>query len=144
MFTGEFKYSIDSKGRVVFPPRFREELGTTFYATKGMENTIFIYTNNEWEILAEKIGRLKQLSMKEARSFARLFFAGASPCELDKQGRLSIPQNLRQYAQLDKEVYIIGVAKRIEIWDKEKWEAFNEDESSNYDSITEKLQDLEI
>lgn len=144
MFIGEYQHSMDSKGRVIMPSKFRENLGSTFYVTKGMENCLFIFDNEEWEELATRINSMNQLSRKEARGFARLFYAGASNIEPDKQGRILLPQNLREYANIDKEVYIIGVAKRIEIWSKENWENYNDDDFLNYDTLTEKMADLNI
>ncbi len=144
MFIGEYQHSMDAKGRVIMPSKFRDDLGSTFYVTKGMENCLFIFDNDEWDDLAVKINSMNQLSRKEARGFARLFYAGASAMETDKQGRILIPSNLREYAKLDKEVYIIGVAKRIEIWSKENWENYNDDDFLNYERLTEKMVDLNL
>lgn len=144
MFIGEYNHKFDTKGRVMMPAKFREELGEVFYVTKGMENCLFVFDEMEWDKLGSEILSLNQLSRKENRGFARLFYAGASEISCDKQGRVLIPPNLREYANIDKEVYIIGVAKRIEIWSKESWEAYNDDEFLNYDTLTETMADLNL
>lgn len=126
------------------PSKFREELGHSFFVTKGMENCLFVFDNDEWEELGEKINDSSQLSRKESRGFARLFYAGASNSSFDKQGRILIPNHLREYANITKDVVIIGVAKRIEIWAKESWDAYNNDEFLNYETLTEKMADLNI
>lgn len=144
MFFGEYEHKCDSKGRVMMPSKFREQLSDTFFVTKGMEGCLFVYDEEEWEILATKINSMNQLSRKEARAFARLFYAGASNLQLDNQGRILIPANLRTYASIDKEVYILGIAKRIEIWSKERWEAYNDDESLNYEVLSDQLMDLDL
>lgn len=144
MFIGEFQHNCDAKGRLMMPSKFREDLGQILYVTKGMENCLFVYDANEWELLANKINAMNQLSRKEARGFARLFYAGAAELEFDKQGRILIPANLREYAGIEKEVYVLGVAKRIEIWSKDRWEAYNNEESLNYEDLSENLTDLNV
>lgn len=144
MHIGEYQNKMDEKGRVIMPSKFREELGHSFFVTKGMENCLFVFDNDEWEELGEKINDSSQLSRKESRGFARLFYAGASNSSFDKQGRILIPNHLREYANITKDVVIIGVAKRIEIWAKESWDAYNNDEFLNYETLTEKMADLNI
>lgn len=144
MYIGEYQNKMDEKGRVIMPSKFREELGHSFFVTKGMENCLFVFDNDEWEELGEKINDSSQLSRKESRGFARLFYAGASNSSFDKQGRILIPNHLREYANITKDVVIIGVAKRIEIWAKESWDAYNNDEFLNYETLTEKMADLNI
>jgi MraZ protein len=143
MFMGEFQHSLDNKGRLIFPAKFREELGESFIATKGLDNCLFVYGPEEWAILENK---LKQLPMTkpEARAFVRFFFAGAAELAWDKQGRVLLPNNLREYAHLDKDVVVIGVATRIEIWSKEAWNAYNEKVSPAVTQIAETLADLGI
>jgi MraZ protein len=130
LFCGEFQHTLDPKGRVIIPSKFREELGEKFILTKGLDECLFGYSQAEFERIAEK---LRQLPFTDAdvRTFVRFFFAGAAECEMDKQGRILIPQNLRDYAGFDKDIYVIGVSTRIEIWDKKKW-----DESSGGNQIT--------
>lgn len=143
MFYGEYQHSVDAKGRVIVPAKFREGLGEKFIVTKGLDNCLFAYSLAEWINLEAKLKALPMTS-KDARAFIRFFFAGASECEVDKQGRALIPQNLREYASLDKDVYIIGVSTRVEIWDKSKWENYSGDENINADSIAEKMAELGI
>lgn len=143
MYIGEYTHSIDDKGRVIMPSKFREDLGVKFYVTKGMEGCIFVYDEVEWKRLEEKTKNLK-LTSKKARQFERLFYAPARELEFDKQGRFVIPQNLRDYAKIEKEASIIGVSSRIEIWDKNKYEEYISGSEMDYDSITEDFEDLDI
>lgn len=143
MFYGEFQHTVDPKGRVIVPSTFREELGEKFIMTKGLDECLFVYSLTEWSNLEAKLKTLP-LANKDARAFVRFFFSGASECEVDKQGRILIPQNLRGYAGLEKDIYIIGVSTRVEVWDKAKWESYNGDENLNPDSIAEKMSMLGI
>lgn len=143
MFIGEYQHSLDSKGRIIIPSKFRAELGEGFVMTKGLDNCLFVYPKAEWSILEEKLKKLP-LTNRDARAFVRFFFSGASECELDKQGRVLIPPNLRDHSKLEKEVVIIGVATRIEIWSKEEWDMYNNDDSLSYDNIAEKMAELGI
>ncbi len=143
MFYGEYQHSVDPKGRVIVPAKFREGLGEKFIVTKGLDNCLFAYSMSEWTNLEAKLKSLP-LANKDARAFIRFFFAGASECEVDKQGRILISQNLREYAALEKDVYIIGVSTRVEIWDKSKWESYSSDDNVNPDNIAEKMAELGI
>ncbi len=143
MFIGEYQHSIDSKGRIIIPSKFREALGYKFILTKGLDNCLFIYPMDEWDNLEKKLKQLP-LASKDARAFVRHFFSGAVECEVDKQGRITIPQNLRDHAKVDKEVITIGVSSRVEIWDKEEWAKYNEDSDLSYDHIAEKMAELGI
>lgn len=143
MFIGEYQHSIDDKGRVIIPSKFREELGFKFVVTKGLDNCLFVYPVDEWKLFQEKLKGLP-LTSKEARAFSRHFFSGAVECEVDKQGRINIPQNLRDHAKIDKEVISIGVSTRVEIWDKDQWENYNDDVNLSYDDIAEKMAELGI
>jgi len=143
LFYGEFQHTVDPKGRVIVPSTFREELGEKFILTKGLDDCLFVYSKTEWSNLEAKLKTLP-LSNKDARAFVRFFFSGATECEVDKQGRILIPQNLRSYAGLEKDIYIIGVSTRVEVWDKARWETYNGDESLNPDSIAEKMSMLGI
>lgn len=143
MLIGEYQHTIDSKGRMIVPAKLREDLGEKFIVTKGINNCLFVYSNEEWINFSHKL-RALPLTNKEAQAFIRLFFAGANECELDKQGRILIPSNLRQYANLEKDVVVIGVLSRVEIWSKEAWEAYNNNASSDYDEILEKMAELGI
>ena len=143
MFMGEYQHILDDKGRVIMPSKFREDLGLNFIMTKGLDNCLFVYPKEEWAILEEKLRSLP-LTNRDARAFVRFFFAGATECTLDKQGRVLIPGNLREHARLMKDAVIIGVSTRIEIWSKEEWNLYNDDDSLSYDSIAEKMAELGI
>ncbi|MDD7543526.1 MAG: division/cell wall cluster transcriptional repressor MraZ [Peptoniphilaceae bacterium] len=140
MFIGEYNHSVDAKGRVSLPARFRDDLSETFYITRGMENCLFIYDRSEWEKMDERIRSLR-LTAKAARGFSRLFYAGAMEVSCDRQGRFLIPPHLRAFASIDKEVVIIGVSNRIEVWDKEKWDEYLASDSMDYDDLTETLEE---
>ena len=121
MFMGEYNHTIDAKGRLIIPSKFRELLGEEFVLTRGLDGCLSIYPMDEWVAFEEKL-RALPLTNKDARTFSRFFVAGATTCQLDKQGRILIPQNLRQYAKLQKDLVIVGASNRAEIWDQEKWE----------------------
>jgi len=143
MFMGEYQHNIDSKGRLIVPAKFREGLGTTFVITKGLDSCLFVYTNDEWKIFEEKIKKLP-LTNKDVRKFVRFFFSGAVECETDNQGRVVIPQNLREYAGIKKEIISIGVSNRIEIWSKENWIEYNDEENFIDGQLAEKMAELGI
>lgn len=143
MFIGEYQHSIDPKGRVFMPAKFREDLGEKFVVTKGLDNCLFVYPNEEWRSLEQKL-RTLPLTSKEARAFIRFFFAGAAECEADKQGRILIPANLRDYAGLEKDLSIIGVSTRVEIWNRDAWESYNGESSMDQEAIIEKMAELGI
>ena len=141
MFMGEYNHIIDAKGRLIIPARFRELLGEEFILTKGLDGCLSIYPMDAWEAFETKL-RALPLTNKNARTFTRFFVAGATNCELDRQGRILVPQTLRGFAGLEKEVVLTGNLDRIEIWSKEKWS-----ENCNYDdmdSIAESMQDMGI
>ena len=143
MLMGEYMHSIDAKGRVILPAGFRTELGESFIVTKGLDGCLFIYAQSEWEQLSAKLRQLP-LAKTEARAFVRFFFAGARQVELDKQGRFLVPATLRQHASLQKDVVLIGVSSRIEVWSKEAWLKYNEDINPAVSAIAETLADLGI
>ena len=134
---GEFKHTIDAKGRLIIPAKFREELGATFIVTQGMDNCLFIYPEEAWHILEDKIN---QLPISKARNLQRFFFSSAADVETDSQGRILLPQNLRQYAGLEKEVTVIGVSGHAEIWDTDRWNAYNDALTS--DCIEDAMEDI--
>ena len=141
MFMGEYNHTIDAKGRLIIPAKFRETLGEEFILTKGLDGCLSIYPMDEWESFEEKLKALP-LTDKNARAFLRFFVAGATSCELDRQGRILVPSTLREFAGLEKEVVLTGSLTRIEIWSKEKWL-----ENSNYDdmdSIAASMQKMGI
>jgi len=118
MLIGEYQHSLDAKGRVNFPAKLREGLGERFFLTKGLDDCLFVYSEPEWAALEEKI---QAQPLSKARNMQRFLFASAVEREPDAQGRIVIPQNLRQYAGLDKDVMVIGASNRAEIWDAERW-----------------------
>lgn len=139
MFMGEYNHTVDVKGRLIVPSKFRENLGDEFVVTKGLDGCLFVYDNNEWTAFEEKLKTLP-LTNKEARQFVRFFLAGAASLEVDKQGRILLPANLREFAGLDKEAVLIGVASRIEIWSKERYEGAVSYE--DVDEIAEHMTEL--
>lgn len=143
MFMGEFQHNIDQKGRIIMPSKFREDLGDCFVVTRGLDKCLFAYPLTEWKALEEKLKKLP-LTKKDARAFTRFFFSGAVECEIDKQGRINIPQPLRKYAKLEKECVVIGVSERIELWAKDEWENYFEDSEESFAEISENLLDFDI
>ena len=142
MLIGEFEHSLDAKGRLIMPAKLREAIGDKFVVTKGLDGCLFAFSIEEWSNFEEKLKSL-QLSNRNSREFTRFFLSGATECEIDNQGRFLIPTNLRETASLQKEVVIIGVGTRIEIWDKEKWNSYN-DENISVEDIAENMTMLGI
>lgn len=143
MLLGEYNNKLDEKGRVSVPAKFRDDLGPSFIVTKGLDNCLFAYSKEEWATFEAKLKALP-LTNPNARNFIRFFFAGATECETDKQGRINIPQNLREYAGLKKEVYVVGVSTRVEIWDKEKWDNYTNEENMDVNEIAIQMSNLGI
>ncbi|MGE5559523.1 MAG: division/cell wall cluster transcriptional repressor MraZ [Chloroflexota bacterium] len=141
MFMGEFQHSLDEKNRLIMPAKLRDGLGDRFIITKGLDTCLFAYTETEFQQLAAKLQSLP-FTKADSRAFVRMFFSGASECEFDKQGRIVIPSNLKEYANLDKECVIIGVSNRVEIWSRSEWEKYSEGAESSYEEIAEKLDGL--
>ncbi|AWE06575.1 cell division/cell wall cluster transcriptional repressor MraZ [Lysinibacillus sp. 2017] len=138
MFMGEFQHSIDVKGRMIVPAKFREPLGETFVLTRGLDQCIFGYPMDEWRKLEEKLKDLP-MTKKDARAFARFFFSGATEVEVDKQGRINIPSTLIGYAHLEKECVVLGVSSKIEIWAKEAWNEYFNNSAESFNEIAENL-----
>lgn len=143
MLLGEYRYNVDVKGRVSVPSKFRDDLGQSFVVTKGLDNCLFMYSKTEWETFEEKLKQLP-LTNADARTFIRFFFAGATEVEVDKQGRINIPQVLRDYAGIKKDVVIAGVATRAEIWDSEAWDKYTSSEALNVSNIASQMSNLGI
>ena len=141
MFLGEYQHSIDPKGRIIVPAKFREDLGTKFIATKGLDNCLFLYPLEEWQSIEEKL-RALPFTRADVRSFARFFFSGASELEIDKQGRILLPANLRDYAGIEKDLVVIGVGTRVEIWALDRWAQYNGAAENAYEEIAENLVGL--
>ena len=137
MFIGEYNHTIDNKGRVIIPSKFRNELGNAFIITRGLDGCLFIYSNTEWNSIISKYKNLPDT--KEKRNFLRIFLSGATICEYDKQGRINIPQSLISYANLSHDCIIVGVFDRLEIWAKESWDNFIENNTDNLSEIADSL-----
>ena len=139
MFMGEYNHTVDTKGRLIIPSKFREQLGEEFIVTKGLDGCLFVFPQDEWQAFEEKL-RTLPLTQKGARQFTRFFVAGATPCELDKQGRILLPATLREFAGLGKDVVLAGMLNRIEIWSKDKWTENNA--CGDMDDIAEQMTQL--
>ena len=138
MFMGEYNHGLDAKGRIIVPAKFRESLGEEFVVTMGLDGCLFVYPDEEWNRFVNDLKSLP--GSKEARQLQRYFMAGAASCEVDKQGRILIPQKLREHAGLEKDVVFVGVMNKIEIWSKERWDANNT--FDNMDMAAEKMSEL--
>jgi MraZ protein len=138
---GEFAHNIDRKGRLIMPAKFREELGERVVVNRGLDGCLYVYTLDQWQVVYEKLSKLPT-TKKDARKYQRLMLSKASECELDGQGRILIPSNLVELAELEKECMIIGVANHIEIWAKHKWELMEEEEEGSFEEIAESLSDF--
>ena len=138
MFMGEYSHTIDTKGRLIIPSKFREELGDEFVLTKGLDGCLSIYPMEQWKIFEQKLDALR-LSNNTARKFSRFFVAGAT---LDRQGRILVPATLREFAGLEKDVVLTGNLNRIEVWSKAKWSENND--YDDMDAIAEDMQEMGI
>lgn len=143
MFLGEYKLTLDDKGRVAIPVKFRAELKGGAVVTRGLDQSLVIYSEEEWKELAQKLARLP-ISQQNSRAFARLMLAGAMDVTLDKQGRISIPEYLRQYAGCKKNVVVAGLYNRLELWDQETWNAYKHRTEEESSAIAEQLGELGI
>ena len=143
MLIGEYEHNIDAKGRLIMPAKLKDDIGEKFVITQGLDGCLFVYSQNEWKNFEEKL-RTFPLTNKDARALKRFFLARATECEIDKQGRFLIPNNLREYATLEKEINIIGVGTRIEIWNRESWKKYSSSENISADDIAENMTMLGI
>ncbi len=143
MLIGEYEHSLDAKGRLIMPAKLREDMGEKFVITKGLDGCLFGFSQSEWANFESKLKTLP-LTQKNARNFVRFFLSGAMECEIDKQGRFLIASNLREAGLLEKEVVIIGVGTRIELWNKEKWQEYSSEENNSADDIAENMDMLGI
>ena len=141
MLVGEFQHNIDTKGRVIMPAKFRDELGEKFVITKGLDKCLFVFSAGEWEKLDQK---LSEQSLSKGRKIQRFFYGSMTECELDKQGRVLIPQSLRTYSEIEKDVVIVGLARRAEIWSKDEWDRQNSEFTEDADDVALKMEDLGI
>ncbi|MCL4404031.1 division/cell wall cluster transcriptional repressor MraZ [Patescibacteria group bacterium] len=143
MILGEFKHSVDTKGRLALPAKFREKFQAGAIITRGLDRCLFVFGLNEWEDLVKKLTALP-LAQANSRAFVRLMLAGASDVKLDGQGRILVPDYLRQYAGLSKQAVITGLYNRMEIWDDAEWQTYKQRTESASDEIAEKLGELGI
>lgn len=143
MLLGEYRHNLDSKGRIAVPAKFRAKLGKDIIVTRGIDQCLFVFGNKEWEILAQKLMALP-LTQANSRAFVRLMLSGAADTEIDKQGRILVPDYLREYATLSKEAVITGLYNRMEIWDSRLWKEYKMKTESSSEEIAEKLGELGI
>lgn len=143
MLIGQYNHTIDAKKRLALPAKFRGELGAQVVVTKGVENCLVVYTQKEWEIMSAKLANLP-VSQGEARSFTRHLLASAMEVELDKLGRILLPDYLKDYGALKKNVVICGLSNRLEIWDEEKWQQYSQNAEKGVEEIVSKLGPLGI
>ena len=141
MFMSEYNHTLDTKGRLIIPAKFREILGEEFVISKGMDGCLFVYANDDWNAFEQKLTSLPLIN-KEARQFARFFLAGAATVEVDKQGRILLPAHLREFAGLEKDVVLVGVGSRVEIWSKERY--LENNDFDDMDEIAEHMAELGI
>lgn len=143
MFIGEYQHSIDAKGRMAVPAKFRGKLKSGAVVTRGLDNCLFLYPKDEWEKLAEKLSQLP-ISQANTRAFARLMLAGAMDVKIDSLGRILIPEYLRQYAGMTKKAVVAGLFNRLEIWDEKQWDVYKKGTEKNSGEIAEKLGELGV
>ncbi|KRL01425.1 division/cell wall cluster transcriptional repressor MraZ [Liquorilactobacillus capillatus] len=141
MFMGEYRHTIDAKGRLIIPAKFREELGSDFVVTRGMDGCLFGYPQAEWATLQAKLQKLP-LTKKDARAFVRFFYSAATECDFDKQGRITLPKSLRTHAVLTKKCVVVGVSNRFEIWAEDRWDEFSKEVEVDFDDIAENMIDF--
>ena len=143
MFIGEFSHTVDAKGRVALPVKFRNELKKGLVVTKGLDTCLWIYTRSEWNELAKKLAALP-ISQSKNRSFVRLMLAGAMDVELDSQGRINMPKYLLDYAKLSKRAIVAGLYNRLEIWDEKEWDRYKKQMEKESTEIADSLNELSI
>ena len=143
MFIGEYNHNLDEKGRLAVPYKFRAKLQRGAVVTKGLDNCLFLYSRKEWEDLAKKLSNLP-IRQRGARAFARMMLAGAYDVDIDKQGRITLPLSLRDFAGIRKKTIVAGLYTRLEIWDQTKWESYREKTEKESGDIAEQLGDLGV
>ena len=143
MFMGEFHHTLDNKGRIIIPAKFRKSLGESFVITRGMDGCLFGYPMLQWEKLEAQLDKLP-VSKKDARAFTRFFYSAAAEVEFDKQGRINLSASLVGFAKLTKNCVIVGVSDRIEIWDEQRWNEFSQEAEDNFEEISEKMTDFDF
>jgi MraZ protein len=143
MFMGEYQHTIDEKGRIIVPLKFREGLGEKFIVTRGIERCLYTYSMDQWEIVSERFRSLNSMQ-PGARFIQRSMISGAHECELDKQGRILLPHHLREYSVLEKECVVLGVNNHVEIWSKSKWTEYFDTNQQEFYETAGKLLDFSI
>jgi len=143
MFIGEYAHNLDDKGRLAVPKKFRTDLSKGAVVTRGLDNCLFLYTKAEWKVLADKLASLP-FSQANSRAFARLMLAGAMDVTIDKQGRIVLPDYLRNFAGLKKEVIVAGLYNRLELWDQKNWEDYKKRTEAESTQIAEQMFDLGV
>jgi len=146
MFYGEYEHTIDRKGRIILPSKFREVFKENFvekfYVTRGLDKCLFVFTEEEWKLTEQKFKGMS-FTKADSRKFNRLFFSGAADVSCDKQGRVLLPQYLKDYAGIKRDVMVIGVSNRMEIWAKEEWRKYYDDSAPSFEKTAENLLDTE-
>ncbi len=143
MFIGEYNHNIDTKGRIIIPSRFRDELNDTFIITRGLDKCLFVYPKQEWDKLVNTIKSLP-FTKKKNRDFQRFFLSGATECEIDKQGRVNISNSLVNYAKIEKECVVVGVNERLEIWSQDEWSNFITTNEEDFSNIAEDIFESDV
>lgn len=143
LLLGEYNHTIDEKSRIIVPSKFRDDLGSTFVVTKGFDSCLFVFSITEWQNFESQLKSLP-MTNENARKFARYFAAGATECTVDKQGRVLIPSNLKEYAGLKKDLVITGVSTRAEIWDKEKWNKYTSSDNIDLNEVASHMSEFGI
>lgn len=143
MFIGEYTYKIDDKKRLAIPSKFRDELKKKAVITRGLDRCLFLYSLKEWQNIAEKISKLP-FGQHDSRGFSRIMLSGAMETEFDSTGRILVPDYLKDYASLKKEVIIAGLYNRVEVWDKETWERYKEETEKELGNIAERLKEFGV
>lgn len=143
MFIGEFHHNLDSKGRIILPAKFREELHETVIVTRGLDGCLNVYTMEAWQLIYEKLLTLPTTN-KDARMYVRMLTAKASECSFDSQGRILLPANLISDAAIVKEAVVVGAADHVEIWAVDRWNSFEEEGNENLEAIAERLSSFGI
>jgi MraZ protein len=143
MFIGEYNHTIDEKGRMNMPAKFRRDLSGGVVVTRGLDHCLFVYPKDEWGPTAEKLSKLS-ISKRSSRAFARLMLAGAWDAEMDSQGRIMLPEYLREYASVKKHVVVAGLYNRIEIWDEDAWREYRTKTEAESDDIAESMEGLSL
>ena len=143
MLMGEYRHTIDDKGRIIIPSKLRKDLSDNIIVTRGIEECLFIYSKDEWEKIVDKLNNLP-FTKKDARAFVRFFLSGATDAEFDKQGRINIQKPLIDYAHIEKDCIVVGTGTRLEIWSKNKWDMFMNSAKENMSDIAENLFNDEV